>query len=226
MRLSGKWILVSFAMLGGIAGGQTAAPSDAAFPRFALINGQKSGDGFPISGAKLCLVGQPNVCYQMPSEVSTGSVKVTYEFGLEPRSERLTLSNGGSWVFFSAMFSAGGSGTLERLAVLRYTGRGPINNLLPFVGVTNISDRAMWTVPEASKYPILVTADFVWSDGETHFSPHYFTVEAWRFDPNTDQYVKALSYRTTKKYVCDPMVKVLAPERQEILRRLMAEREK
>lgn len=209
------------------ARGQIANAQETSFPRFTLINGRQESDvGAPTSGAKLCTVGQKNICYQMPPDVTSGPGHVTYEFGLEPRSERLSLANGGSWVFFSAMFSAGGSGTLERLAVLRYDGNGKISNLLPYVGVSNISDRAMWTVPEVSKYPILVIADFIWGDGETHFSPHYFTVEAWRFDPRANQYAKALSYRTTKKYDCDPSVRVLEPERQEILHRLMAEREK
>jgi hypothetical protein len=176
--------------------------------------------------AKLCIVGQKNICYQMPSEVTSGQGKMTCEFGLEPRSERLSLANGGSWVFFSAMFSAGGSGTLERLAMLRYDGSGRISNLLPYVGVSNISDRAMWSVPDASRYPVLVIAEFIWSDGEVHFSPHYFAVEAWRFDPKINRYSKVFSYRTTRKYDCNPSVRVLEPERQEILRRLMADREK
>jgi hypothetical protein len=213
-------------MLGGIAWGQTIASPDNPFPRFTLTKGQQSSDETPISGAKLCIVGRENICYQMPPEVSSGPGKVTYEFGLEPRSERLPLTDGGSWIFFSAMFSAGGSGTLERLAVLGYDGSGRINNLLPYIGVSNISNRAMWNVPNASKYPILVIAEFIWGDGEVHFSPHYFTVETWRFDPKTDQYAKVFSYRTTRKYDCDPSVRVLEPERQEILRRLMADREK
>jgi hypothetical protein len=227
MNMSGKWIAMLFGMLGVVAWGQTTASSDTTFPRFTLAKGQQeSGDGAPTSGAKLCIVGRQNICYQMQPEASSGSSKVIYEFGLEPRSERLPLAGGGSWVFFSAMFSAGGSGTLERLAVLRYSDGGRIINLLPFIGVSNLSDRAMWTVPGASTYPILVTADFIWSDGEVHFSPHYFTVQAWRFDQKSDQYVRAFSYQTTKKYDCDPVVRVLGPERQEILRRLMADREK
>jgi hypothetical protein len=118
----------------------------------------------------------------------------------------------------------GGSGTLERLAVLHYESNrsGKIVNLMPFVAVTNVSDRAMWTVPSASDYPILVKADFIWSEGEVHFGDHYYTVEAWRFDPRADQYTKAFSYRRTRKYDGGDSapVRVLAPERQEILRRL------
>jgi hypothetical protein len=159
----------------------------------------------------------------MPSHTSGGAGKVTYEFGLEPRSERLQLAGGGSWVFFAATFSGGGSGTLTRLAVLRYESKsGKIVNLLPFEAVTNVSDRAMWMVPEASAYPVLVDADFIWGEGETHFDSHFYDISAWKFDAAIDKFVKALSYQTPKKYRGgdDSPIRVLAAERGEIIRRL------
>lgn len=176
----------------------------------------------------MCLLRDRDVCYQMPSQAASGSANVIYQFGLDPRSERLLLAGGGSWVFFSGTFSGGGSGTLERIAVLRYQENGrvmAIVNLMPFVGVTNVSDRAMWTVPDASPYPIFVCADFLWGEGEPHFGQHYYTVEAWRFDPKEDRYVKAFSYRTAMSYGGGDStpVHVLAPERQEILRRLKSQ---
>lgn len=176
----------------------------------------------------MCLLRDRDVCYQMPSQAASGSANVIYQFGLDPRSERLLLAGGGSWVFFSGTFSGGGSGTLERIAVLRYQENGgvmAIVNLMPFVGVTNVSDRAMWTVPDASPYPIFVCADFLWGEGEPHFGQHYYTVEAWRFDPKEDRYVKAFSYRTATRYDGGDStpVHVLAPERQEILRRLKSQ---
>jgi hypothetical protein len=101
--------------------GQQAPPSSTvSFPRFTLANGRLDADGFPTSGAKLCVLGRRDICYQMPSHETPAPGNVKYDFGLDPRSERLPIAGGGSWVFFSATFSAGGSGTLERLAVLRY----------------------------------------------------------------------------------------------------------
>jgi hypothetical protein len=95
------------------------------------------------------------------------------------------MVGGGSWVFFSATFSAGGSGTLTRLAILEYQSgegkSGALVNLLPYVGLTNVSQHALWTVPNASPYPLLIVADFIWGSGETHFPPHHYAVEAWRF---------------------------------------------
>lgn len=220
-----------FGVLGAVAVAQGSSPpgSIGSFPRFTLAEGQLDADGLPTSGAKLCVLGRRDICYQMPSQAAPGSGEVTYDFGLDPRSERLPLAAGGSWVFFSATFSGGGSGTLERLAVLRYEGTatsGKIVNLLPFIGVTNVSERAMWTIPSASEYPILVDADFIWGQGETHFDLHFYTVEAWRFDPKADHYVKAFSYRTTKKYGGGDSkpIRVLALERPEIAHRLEAQK--
>jgi hypothetical protein len=213
-------------IIGGLAYGQTmGAPRAESFPPFKVTEGQMDADGPPTSGAKLCALGKRQSCFQMPSRVADGSGNVTYEFGLDPRSERLPLAGGGSWVFFSAMFSAGGSGTLTRLAVLRYESQGVsgrIVDLLPFVGVTNVSEHAMWTVPNASLYPVLVDADFVWTEGESHFGSHFFRVEAWRFVPKEDRYARAFSYRTSRKYGGGDAapVRVLGPERGEILRRL------
>ena len=194
------------------------------FPRFKLIQGRVDSDGLPISGARLCLLKPAGHCYLMPSNTGYSSGAVVYNYGLDPRSERLSLKDGGSLVFFSAQFSGGGSGTLDSLAILRYDDSGKIVNLLPFVGVTNQSERAMWSVPEASSLPILVTADFDWDmDRETHFAKHFYTVMAYRFDAQSGRYAEAFSYRTSKKYPgLDDVgqVHVLEPEREEILRRL------
>jgi hypothetical protein len=113
-------------------------PPAETFPDFSLVQGQKDQDGFPISGAKLCLAGGKDRGYQMPSHTSDGSARVIYEFGLEPHSKILPLTSGGSWAFFSATFSAGGSGTLTRLAILEYQSgegkSGALVNLLPYAG--------------------------------------------------------------------------------------------
>lgn len=204
------------------------ADSTVSFPQFTLSEGQLDAEGFPLSGAHLCLLGQREVCYQMPSETYAGS-KVTYEFGLEPHAKRLQLSGGGSWVLFTAMFSGGGSGTLTRFAVLRYSEGlkgAKIENLLPWAGATNVSDWATWIVNGASAYPILVRADFLWGEGETHFGAHFYKVAAWRFDPAVDRYIQGFEYQTSRKYGGGdaPPIRVLEPERGEITRRLTAKR--
>ena len=226
--MNARFASVAFVLIATsvLAIGRTdSAPLSGQFPRFTLKEGQLDADGLPVSGAKLCVVKNAGLCYQMPPETYDSSDSVKYQFGLEPRAERLALTSGGSWIFFSAVFSAGGSGTLTRFAVLRYieNGRvGRIENLLPWVGATNVSDWAMWALPEVSVYPVLVAADFVWGKEETHFAPHFFVIRAWRFNPNSDRYAKVFEYQTTKKYGGGDSapVRVLGPEREEIIRRL------
>jgi hypothetical protein len=109
------------------AQGQTVSPTHIVeFPHFRLIPGNVDSDGFPTAGAKLCLLKPANDCYQMPSNTGYSSGSVVYTYGLDPRSERLSLKGGGSLVFFSAQFSGGGSGTLDSLAILRYESDGKI----------------------------------------------------------------------------------------------------
>jgi hypothetical protein len=161
----------------------------------------------------------------MPSERPNVSDSLVYEFGLEPRSEQLPLLDGGSFVFFWSQFSGGGSGTLDRLAILRYEPDRKIINLLPFVGVTNQSDRAVWQIEKVSRFPILMTADFYWMEGETHFADHFYTIDAYLFDAEKGRYVRAFSYRTSKKYPgLDKVdqIHVLGAERAEIMKKLEA----
>ncbi len=197
--------------------------AETAFPRFAQKEGRIDANDMPLSGATLCVLPEKTRCFEMPSSPIHGNAKDRYEFALDPRSERLPLAGGGSWVFFSGTFSGGGSGMLERVAVLRYGADGRIENLMPEVTETEVADRAMWNLPDVSPYPVFVRADYLWGDGETHFEAHRFRVDAWIFDPATQRYRRAMTYDTTRRYDRgDGDDKVLKVERDEILRRLAA----
>ena len=93
-----------------------AAPGESAFPRFTQMEGKLDSDDLPLSGVKLCVLPDRAPCFEMPPVPLPQSSKELYQFGLNPRSERLPIASGGSWVFFSGMFSGGGSGMLERVA--------------------------------------------------------------------------------------------------------------
>jgi hypothetical protein len=221
IKLTAVSTLLALLATGTLSAGQaSAAPRSRPFPHFTQKEGKLDADGLPTSGATLCVFDGRNVCFEMPPK--EGSKNLTYEFGLEPHSERLPLADGSSWVFFTAMFSGGGSGTLTRFAVLRYSYDGKIENLLPWVGVTNVSQYAMWSLPEVSPYPMLILADFVWGKGESHFDRHFYNVSVWKFDPKFDHYFQAIEYRTAQKYSSgdDDRIRVLGLERQEITRRL------
>jgi hypothetical protein len=217
--------LLVFALAASATQAQSAASKVSDFPRFQMTPGKADQDGvLPKSGARLCTLQAKPVCFTMPPHLET-SVRVEYEFGLDPVSERLPVQGGGSVIFFLATFSGGGSGTLERAALLRSEPDGSLTNLLPYVAVTNQSQRQMWTLPEISPYPVLVTADFLWDFAakETHFARHFYEVTVYRYDPAEDRYTKAFSYKTRKKYAgLDERnsVQVLGPEREEIIRRL------
>jgi len=221
-------VCASFVLIGTniLSLGQTlTATHSLPFPPFTVTEGNLDADGFPVSGAKLCVLTKKDLCFQMPSEIYGSSEGTKYEFGLEPHYELLKLKDRGYWVFFSALFSGGGSGTLTRFAVLRYEGdneNGRIVNLLPYVAATNVSEWAIWPLPDSSAFPVLVHADFVWGKGEYHFDSHFYTVEAWVFDSNVDKYVNAFEYKTSRKYSGGDSspIRVLRPERNEILRRL------
>ena len=214
-------VLLVFSVVGIID--VRAAPSELAFPHFRQIQGELDADGLPLTGVKLCLLPGNASCFEMPPSHVSGTKNELYQFGLNPQSERLPLSSGGSWIFFSGTFFGGGSGMLERVAVLRYGANGKIENLMPEVTETEIADRAMWSVPAASAYPVFVRADYIWGDGESHFEPHFFEVDAWEFDPATSRYGKVFSYKTAKRYDRgDGSDRVLSEERGEIMRRLIA----
>ena len=226
MRMKCLWVgVVAAGCAAGAWGQGVGAGAVREFPAYKLIEGAIDSDGFPTSGAKLCVVEAPAPCFQMPSNLGYSKSGVVYDYGLEPKAERLPMKGGGSLVLFSATFSGGGSGSLDSLALLRYEGARKFSNLLPFVGLSNQSDRATWSIAEISDYPILVTADFDWMNGETHFAKHFYEVSVYRFDPRLQRYVRVLKYRTSKKYASldeADEVRVIQPERQEIMRRLKA----
>lgn len=225
-RVLGVCLSMSAAAATAAAASASAGAAETAFPRFAQKEGRIDASDTLLSGATLCVLPEKTRCFEMPSSPIPGDAKDRYQFALDPRSERLPLAGGGSWVFFSGRFSGGGSGMLERVAVLRYTADGRIENLMPEVTATDVADRAMWNLPAVSPYPVFVRADFIWGDGEDHFGQHVFGVDGWTFDPAIHQYRKVFSYRTQRRYARggDDDDQVLKAERDEILRRLKAVR--
>lgn len=225
--MSRRWadVLALVAGLAATAAGQAPSRHVLQFPAYRLVEGALDSDGFPISGAKLCVVKPLPDCFQMPSNSGYSQGGVVYAYGLEPYAQLLRVGRNGSVVLFLATFSGGGSGSLTSLALLRYEAASGILNLLPFVGLSEQSDQATWEIPEISDYPILLTADYRWSKGETHFAGHYYNVTAYRMDAATDRYARMFRYGTSKKYASldeTDKVNVIEPERANIIRHLKA----
>jgi hypothetical protein len=182
---------------------------------YRLRTGKKDADGFPATAAQICFgpeIGER--CYTPPEE--------NPPFGLDPKSRAVKLDSGAQMVLFTAESSAGGSGSLTILALLEARD-GQVTNLLPKVAVTNQSEYDIWSLPRISAMPVLVTADFVWAKGETHFSPHRYRITAYAYDKQTGRYIEQVNFTTEKMYpglddVND--VDVLKPEKAEIVAKL------
>ena len=205
--------------------GQAQGPAKTLdFPRFKLVPGEVRGDD-PVSGAKLCTLRGPGTCFRREPYRPTDE-KFIYEFARDPRSERIPLRGGGSLVFFSATYSAVEPLMFDRLALLRYEGAGHLVNLLPYISVSFQGERAMWTLDDISPMPVLVMADLYWDFDakETRWDDHRYFVEAYRYDAASGRYVFLFKYLAKKKYESGDSkpVRVLGPERDEIMRRLRA----
>lgn len=169
------------------------------FPPYRIVAPYAKAD-FPSKPARLCLLNAPRTCYKLDS-IRDGSFTKgeVVNFGRAPRAERHELSDGGSLVLFMAS-SGGGSGTTFRLALLRYSTTGSLDDLLPRTLVDNQSDYALWEEPNLSSMPILLTADFLWGAMEAHYGDHRYTVRAYRYDEPSAKYEPVLRYVTKHKY--------------------------
>lgn len=195
----------------------------AEFPPFTMHPGTQDADGEPTSHARLCLI-QSTQCFTLSANKEES--KLQFFFGLDPKAERLPVTSGGSLIFFSGTFSGGGSGTSDNLTLLQYGPDGAITDLLPEVRLSNQSERRFWNLPQVSKMPILVTADFNWAEGETHFADHFYTLSAYVFDTKTNRYARQLKYITSKNYPGIDQadtIKVLQPERDTITQKLTSQ---
>jgi hypothetical protein len=184
-------------------------------PAYQVHPGKTDSDGFPITPAQLCFVPESSEhCYTPPEQDPP--------FGLDPKSEPIQLTNGAQMLLFTAESSAGGSGSLTIFALI-VDRNGQALNLLPKVALTNQSEYAFWSLPEVSAMPVFVTADFLWADGETHFSSHQYRVRAYVYDKQAGRYVERAQFVTAKRYPgLDEVdkIRVLEPEKPELLAKL------
>jgi hypothetical protein len=182
-------------------------------------------DCLPKTPARICLGATGSAhCYEPASEKD-------YIFGLDPKATPVGRLDGSDLILFTATFSGCGSGTLTDFSLLTVI-NGEFLNLLPKVELTNQSEYKLWDLPQLSRLPILVTADFVWDfeamqksnyEEETHFAPHHYRVEAFVFDAKSREYLQRIHYQTKNKYPgLDDAdgIKVLDAEKTVILAKL------
>lgn len=187
--------------------------------QYRVLPGKLDADGLPTTPSRICPgagASGTEHCYTPPTD--------KYVFGLEPRARVVGKLDGRDLILFTATFSGGGSGTLTHLALLEQQSCDFVN-LLPTVQLTNQSEYKLWSLPEVSRAPALVTADFVWDlkVGETHFASHRYTVNMYVFDPKLGRYMQRIGYVTASKYPGlddSATIRVLDAERPTILARL------
>jgi len=202
----------------GFIGSLLAAVAAGQGVPYRIVNGQMDSDGFPKTSARLCIKsGTGDQCYSPPSPESP-----LPPFGLNATAKDLKLATGAVLIVFTAESSSGGSGSLTSIALLENR-NGQLINLLPNVRVTNQSEYHFWSLPTVSAMPVLVTADFVWSEGETHFSQHRYRITSYVYDKQAGRYVQRDQHVTEKKYAGlddGDDINVLTPEKADIIRRL------
>jgi len=143
-------------------------------------------------------------------------------FGFLPHVEVVRLNPTQTALLFSAVASASGSGSLKLLALLHLR-NGNLEDLLPSVRISEQGEYRLWREPSVSKMVLVVTADYLWGDGETHFSRHRFKVSTYAFGTSASSYLLCDEYVTSKKYPSldeADKITVLEQEKPEILARL------
>jgi hypothetical protein len=201
------------------------SPVLAQTPTPIVTPGAVDGNGAPTSGAKLCSSAIPTACFTMPDLKSDGT---DYQFGLQPQARVLVDDAKRPLFLFEARYSDGNKAVLTRYVVLEQTGPRIVTQLPP-VDITNFGDIEVWSDPSSSKYPTIVSADFIWDTdgGEQRTDPHRFNISVWRYRPSSHRYTLALTYKTDAKYAVMPTaIGVVDKERQNILDRLEPKRGK
>jgi hypothetical protein len=186
----------------------------------------------PITPARICLgVAGKAHCYAPPNDKFSSSSNAAYIFGLDPNAKAVGRLAGKELTLFTAMFSGCGSGTLTHFSLLMVRD-GEFVNLLPKVELTNQSEYKLWSLPQISNVPVLVTADYIWDykdmeksnyTEETHFAHHRYTISLYIFEFKSGRFIQRLQYATTKKYPgLDDAdgISVLESERPTILSKL------
>jgi hypothetical protein len=186
-------------------------------PPYRVLNGQTDSDGFPTTAARLCIgSASSEQCYEPPPKPPLAP------FGLNATAREVKLTSGAKLLLFTAEASEGGSGSLTSIALLENR-NGKLIDLLPTVRVTNQSEYRVWNLPAISTMPILITADYVWSAGETHFAQHRYRIMSYVYDKQAGRYLRRDEYVTEKKYAGlddTDEIKVLGSEKPTILKRL------
>lgn len=129
-------------------------------------------------------------------------------------------------ILFTPIFSAGGSGEAQLIALLLPDmKKAKWENLLPEMYITNLGEWQFLKCPLLSRWKVLVTADFIFKEGETHYSSHKYHICLYTYSEKEHRYKILDEYKTEEKYNSlegdiAPIASVIEQEIQEIILRL------
>lgn len=127
---------------------------------------------------------------------------------------------------FTPIFRGGGSGEVQLISLLvPDMKKAKWKNLLPEIYITNLGEWKFLKCPLLSQRKLLVTADFIFSEEETHYSSHKYRIRIYNYSQKENNYILFDEYETNKKYYplegdMPPIESVINQEMKEILSRL------
>jgi hypothetical protein len=157
--------------------------------------------GYKKIPAKICFC--TDSCRQC-FEAKTDNAETVYNFqyvkklSLEPLLKNKEPSNAN--LFITEYHYEGGSGSLNFLTLWVYKKETKeFVNIVPKILFTEQGEYRLFT-KEKGFDEILVTADYIWGDNETHFSQHRYKIKIYKFDNNSKSFILHKEYTTKSKY--------------------------
>jgi hypothetical protein len=117
-------------------------------------------------------------------------------------------------LLFVTEYFGGGSGSLKLITFWLYRNdNNSYEKVLPPITVTEQSEYRLLKNKKGNS--VFVTADYIWGDKETHFSPHRFKIKIYNFYAAQKAFVIAKEYITKRVYKSlddVDMINVISPE--------------
>lgn len=216
-----NWAILIPMVVGAVQAQQISpkGPADFLGRKVTIQEAKLDADGFfPLGPSSICLEGPPKrQCYTPPKE-----------YGRYPSFKIIEYAKNKTAILFSVA-TGGVSGWAVKLALLEPGERDDLEDLLPYVIVSNQSEYKFLNEPSISSALIFVTADATWGPSEAHYGPHRFIVSSyilegtWPRPIDQDGYALEDRYMTLGKYENyepDKKTTVLDAEKSQILTRL------
>ena len=151
--------------------------------------------------ARLCFCkGKSDECFEAKSFTSTGTRNFQFvkKLSITPLFKSKEPHN--AVLFIAENHTEGGSGYLRLITLWTYSILDKkFVNLLPLIQITEQGEYRLLTAKEGIE-GLFVTADYIWGENETHFSPHRYKINIYFFNDGKKSYNLRKEYITKSKY--------------------------